>query len=47
MSNQIVHCLLCDLTYPEQKPMVEVCPYCKNDDVMQTVYLQKEELDNG
>ena len=41
MSNQIVHCLLCDLTYPEQKPMVKVCPNCGNDDVMSTVFLSE------
>ena len=42
MSDQIVHCLLCDLTYPEQKPMVKVCPHCGNDDVMSTVFLSED-----
>jgi predicted RNA-binding Zn-ribbon protein involved in translation (DUF1610 family) len=42
MIDQTVHCLLCDLTYPEQKPMVEACPDCGNDNMMETVYLQGE-----
>ena len=40
--NQIVHCLECDTTYPEQQPIVEACPDCGNDNMMETVYLQGE-----
>ena len=38
---QIIHCLKCDTTYTEQAyDYVEVCPYCGNEDTMETVYLQ-------
>ena len=40
--NQIVHCLECDNTYPEQQPIVEACPDCGNDNMGLTVYLQGE-----
>ena len=38
-----VHCLKCDNVYPEQTPIVEVCPVCGNTDRMRTVYLQKDD----
>jgi Zn finger protein HypA/HybF involved in hydrogenase expression len=37
---QIIHCLKCDHTYTEQEPVVDVCPDCGNEDMMETVYLQ-------
>jgi Zn finger protein HypA/HybF involved in hydrogenase expression len=40
--NQIVHCLECDTTYPEQQPVVKSCPDCGNDNMGLTVYLQGE-----
>jgi len=43
LTNQIVHCLKCDTTYPEQEPVVKVCPDCGNKDMIETVYLQGEE----
>jgi len=39
----IVHCLRCNHTYPEQDPVVKVCPYCGNDDMEWTHYLQGED----
>jgi len=41
--NQVVHCLECDTTYPEQQPIVEACPDCGNDNMGLTVYLQGED----
>lgn len=43
---QTVHCLDCDATYPEQEPLVEICPECGNSDTLRTVYLQDEEVSN-
>ena len=41
---QKVHCLKCDCVYPEHHshPITE-CPYCGNQDMEQTVYLQKDD----
>ena len=47
MTSQVVHCLLCDNTYPEQKPMVKVCPHCGNADVMWTVFLPEGDTENA
>ena len=43
MTNDVVHCLICDTTYSEQEPTVMACPDCGNDNMMETVYLQGEE----
>jgi Zn finger protein HypA/HybF involved in hydrogenase expression len=40
LGEQIIHCLKCDHTYTEQEPVVDVCPDCGNEDMMETVYLQ-------
>ena len=39
-----IHCLKCDHIYPEEKPIVKVCPNCGNDDMLQTVYLVPDEI---
>ena len=44
---QTVHCLECDYTYPEQRPVVKICPYCGNDDMMHTVYLQEDDTEDN
>ena len=40
---QLVHCLKCDDVFIEQKIQIKVCPYCGNEDMNQTVYLQGDE----
>ena len=40
----IVECLQCSNRYEEKnKDFVEVCPYCGNDDVLETIYVTEEE----
>jgi len=40
---QLVHCLKCDDVFIEEENIIKVCPYCGNDDMGQTVYLQRDE----
>lgn len=41
---QEVHCLKCDCVYPEHHShSITECPYCGNQDMQQTVYLQKDD----
>jgi len=42
-----VHCLSCDEVFTEHLGIIiEVCPQCGNTDMMNTVYIQREESSN-
>lgn len=44
LGSGIIHCLMCDDTYPEKEQVVTICPTCGNDDLSETVYVQNEEV---
>jgi predicted nucleic acid-binding Zn-ribbon protein len=39
-----IECLKCDHRYTEiNKEFIEVCPFCGNDDVLETIYVTTDE----
>ena len=38
-----VHCLVCDNVFNEGSKIINVCPYCGNKDMKQTVYMSSVE----
>jgi Zn finger protein HypA/HybF involved in hydrogenase expression len=41
----LVHCLQCDNVFEEGEHFVEVCPFCDNDNLGLTVYIQPEDIE--
>jgi len=39
---QVVECLKCHNHYGEKNKFIAVCPFCKNDDTDQTIYLDED-----
>ena len=39
---QVIQCLKCHNYYGEKNKFIAVCPFCKNDDTEQTIYLSPD-----